>query len=272
MMSGRETSAAFLFDPATGSVTPTGSLRVARFGHAAVRLDDGRVLVAGGMGQRDDGTFGELRSAELFDPRTGSFESTGPMTLARGWGRQRGGGESRPDAVQTGDGRVIVGDPTTWTDLYDPATGTFERFRGEPELPAAMAMFASQDCQCAHVLDLHTAAVDRVGTGVGSAFDLPRNVLVGGWLVVVDGDAVAVDDLATAPTGLSLNGDWVLPILPGSAAVPREVWLPSTTALDPIHVLIAGGRGSTGSVTDAQILTLPVGSDRPVDQTTKEGS
>jgi hypothetical protein len=37
-----------IFDPATGSFSPTGSMTVPRFGAAAAPLPDGRVLVAGG--------------------------------------------------------------------------------------------------------------------------------------------------------------------------------------------------------------------------------
>jgi hypothetical protein len=64
-----------LFDPATGDVTPVGSLSIARKGHAATLLGDGRVLVAGGF----DGT-GVVGLVELFDPAAGTV-TTAPFAL-----------------------------------------------------------------------------------------------------------------------------------------------------------------------------------------------
>jgi N-acetylneuraminic acid mutarotase len=49
-----------LYDPVTGSWTATATMTVARAGHTATLLPDGRVLVVGGEG---GGT-----SAELYDP------------------------------------------------------------------------------------------------------------------------------------------------------------------------------------------------------------
>jgi len=40
--------AAEIYDPATGTWSPTGSMAIAREGTSATRLPDGRVLVAGG--------------------------------------------------------------------------------------------------------------------------------------------------------------------------------------------------------------------------------
>jgi hypothetical protein len=64
-----------LFDPATGDVTPVGSLSIARKGHAATLLGDGRVLVAGGF----DGTS-VVGLVELFDPAGGTV-TTAPFAL-----------------------------------------------------------------------------------------------------------------------------------------------------------------------------------------------
>jgi hypothetical protein len=56
-----------LYDPATGTWSATGSLANARRSHPATLLPSGKVLVAGGNGNR-----GILPSAELYDPATRS--------------------------------------------------------------------------------------------------------------------------------------------------------------------------------------------------------
>src|SRR5437899_1457733 len=51
-----------------------------RYLHTATLLPDGKVLVVGGVG-RD----GITNSAELFDPATGNWASSGAMNAARHW-------------------------------------------------------------------------------------------------------------------------------------------------------------------------------------------
>jgi hypothetical protein len=63
-------------------------MRTARVYHTATLLSDGRVLVAGG----GDAT------AELYDPATATFSSTGSMAVAR----------SSHTATLLSDGRVLV--------------------------------------------------------------------------------------------------------------------------------------------------------------------
>ena len=50
-----------------------------RSGHSATLLPDGKVLIAGGMRRNQD----FYKSAELYDPATGKFQSTGEMRLGR---------------------------------------------------------------------------------------------------------------------------------------------------------------------------------------------
>jgi predicted amidohydrolase YtcJ len=97
-------------------------MTAARDNHTATLLSDGRVLIAGG---EDDSSH--LASAELYDPKAGTFSPTGSMTAAR----------DSHTATLLSDGRVLIaggdaglaGIPGAETlvsaELYDPATGTF---------------------------------------------------------------------------------------------------------------------------------------------------
>lgn len=72
-------SATELFDPATRRWTPLPRLATARQSHTATLLADGRVLVAGGLG---DGGI-SLSSAEVYDPPAARWTRTAPMGTAR---------------------------------------------------------------------------------------------------------------------------------------------------------------------------------------------
>ncbi len=120
---GRVLTAAEIFDPKSNTFTSTGSLLAPRAGHIAVALRDGTVLIAGGVGP--DWQF--LAGAERYNPATGRFSATGAMTVPR---------ESHA-AVRLTDGRVLIvgghqGRRAAITlyasaELYDPASGTFQR-------------------------------------------------------------------------------------------------------------------------------------------------
>ncbi len=128
-------SSAELYDPQSGTFTPTGSMTRSREQAGAVLLQDGRVLVFGGHGAPADASSAESQTdtAELYDPRTGTFTPTGSMTTIR----------DGPTGVVLPDGRVLVlggwvnpdiasGVPVGGAfnglevaELFDPATGTF---------------------------------------------------------------------------------------------------------------------------------------------------
>jgi hypothetical protein len=152
-----------VFDPRMLRVTPGPALAHARAsGGAAVRLNDGRVLVVGGMGSGD---MKPSAAAEISDPQFREWAAAGPLTQARykhaavalkdGRALVIGGSDARdrrgkirafevfdPKAnaftlagatlqprfkiggavVVLGDGRVFIGGGAERAEIYDPVT------------------------------------------------------------------------------------------------------------------------------------------------------
>jgi N-acetylneuraminic acid mutarotase len=110
------TSSAELYDPRTGRWTRTGRMSAARLFQTATLLPNGKVLVAGGCGDPDCNSA--LASAELYDPATGTWSTTGHMSAPR----------SEHSATLLPDGKVLVSggrNPSVLNsaELYDPVTG-----------------------------------------------------------------------------------------------------------------------------------------------------
>jgi len=112
------TATAEIYDPATGTFTATGSLAQPRSSGIAKALANGKILIAGGIG---DG-FIFVPTAELFDPATGTFSPTGSPSTAR----------FKPSSTILENGRVLVigGVSSSLTrlataEIYDPLTETF---------------------------------------------------------------------------------------------------------------------------------------------------
>ena len=115
-----------LYNPSNGSFTSTGSMVGERGGHTATLLNDGKVLIAGGgkTGGGQPPFFGDgLATAELHDPATGVFTSTGNMVSGR----------VGQTATLLASGKVLIvgglstssSDPVATAELYDPLTGLF---------------------------------------------------------------------------------------------------------------------------------------------------
>ena len=97
---GGTLDSAEVYDPVTGVWTPTAAMRSPHNYAVAARLPDGKVLVAGGV-DGSAGAAGILAAAEVYDPVTGKWTSTGSMNVARAAG---------PDVAATplGDGDVLI--------------------------------------------------------------------------------------------------------------------------------------------------------------------
>jgi hypothetical protein len=99
-----------------GNFTLTGSLNTARSSHTATKLNNGLILIAGGI---SGGTV--LSSAELYNPLTGTSTDTGNMISARELGT----------ATLLTDGTVLITggyNGSTYlnaAEIYNPTSGSF---------------------------------------------------------------------------------------------------------------------------------------------------
>jgi hypothetical protein len=120
-------SSAELFNPSTGTWSKTGSMSVPRASFVLRRLLNGEVLAAGGC--HTAGNCATLTAtAELYDPTTGTWSSTGSMPTPR----EGASSVVFPSGPLAGDVLVAGGCcdgqlPLNSTLLYNPQTGRWSR-------------------------------------------------------------------------------------------------------------------------------------------------
>jgi hypothetical protein len=201
--------------PASG-FTPTGSMLNAREGHTATLLNDGRVLVVGGMHwaalrfcplETICFRLNALASAEVFDPSTGEFTAAGGMSVARVF----------QTATLLGDGRVLV---TGGDDRYGTTYGTAEIF------------------------DVSTGVFTPTGNMVYARSSHTATLLTNGKVLLAGG----VGDNGTAPSAAELfdptTGEFTAV---GNITVSR--FFHTATLLSDGKVLLAGGESSGATAT-----------------------
>ena len=187
-----------IYDPSSGKFTATGSMADPRGAHTATTLKDGRVLIVGG-GSGHYPMQNVYRSAEIFDPATGKFSSTGEMSVGR----------HKHAAILLRSGKVLVvggSDNRDWhgeyasAEIYDPASGTFSatgamstaRFK----LPEAVALLPNGKVLVAgggafaELYDENTGTFTRVSGSLGAArFFASVTSIPGGKALITGGYA-----------------------------------------------------------------------------------
>lgn len=124
---GPALATAELYDPVAKTWTPTKfSMATARWGHSAVLLANGKVLVAGGSAAPAGQTVRALRSVELFNPGDEKWTQAPDMTDARGGHTAVLLRESKKVLVCGGSAPVGTADDAAlaFCELYDSERGT----------------------------------------------------------------------------------------------------------------------------------------------------
>lgn len=115
--SGVPLTTAELYNPTTGVWSSTGSMTNPRWIHSVTKLQNGKILVAGGCLDR---TYNATATAEIYNPDIGTWSAAGNMNAPR-----RG-----HFAIALPNGKVLVaggsnGGYLASAELYDPATNSW---------------------------------------------------------------------------------------------------------------------------------------------------
>jgi len=246
-----------LWDPVTGTFTPTGTLSPARNHASATLLQDGRVLVAGGFAGKHEYPSNAVATADLWDPATGSFTETGSLVVARA-------GHS---ATLLPDGRVMVTGGGS-AEVWDPATGEFsqvgpvvgdhhedEDARAGPAIQLADGRILVVNGASAKAWEPGGASVSEAGLllearGSHSATLLPdgRVLVVGGRAHPGTGEGGGITD-----EGFEIVADRGSP----SRLASAELWDATTGLFTPAGSLARGRIGHTATLLpDGRVLIL----------------
>lgn len=243
-----------LYDPASGSAgsfSGVSSMATARARQIATLLPNGKVLVAGGVGQS-----GSLASAELFDPSSNSFSSTGSMATARTW--------PAASLLPSGDVLVTGGDTNGVglfsAELYHPQTGSFVAapsmtvqrvHHNSILLPNGKVLVVGGPFSAvADVFDPVSApgAATATGSMTGARRYATATLLPSGKVLVTGGETSA-GPVATAELYDPATRTFAAT---GSMSKPRSQH--TATLLATGKVLIAGGKSTGGvQISDAEL-------------------
>lgn len=247
-----------IFDPATNTWSATTPSLYPHGGHVAVRLNDGRVLVAGSF---DGGS-----AAEIFDPISATWTSAGNMNTAHndGFIELLANGK----VMVGGGGSAVTGPSVAGIEIYDPANNTWTSTTNPPGLwryPSSTALTDGRILVVAgdqsFIYDssnnswIQAANLNVVHWG---GFSLTR--LADGQVLAAGGTDVSTYNGIAAEVYNSLTDTWTR-----ISDMPENRGDHAAALLDTGHVLLAGGTHSQPTCCDltSAVLYTPPGTPAP---------
>ena len=223
--SGQSIAATEVYDPTTDTWTTVGSLTKARHGHTATLLPDGRVLVTGGESRGANGATELTSSAEIYDPESRAWTTTGPLSMGR----------QAHSATLLPDGRVLViGGESSLTR------------GGDFTFVAAFSAAAMAPVASAEIYDPRARTWQTAANLPGQRAAHTATMLPGGQVLVVGGYGPNDQPTSTALRYDPVGNRWT----PFNAPTARAEHT-ATLLLDG-SVLVTGGRNTDGVTTSAE--------------------
>jgi PKD repeat protein len=243
-----------VYDPGTGVFTRTGAPAKAHPYGSATLLSDGRVLVAGGSVPIRVGLPDPVTTAEIFDPKTGTFSSAGDWNTPR----------QHHTAVLLRDGNVlIVGgfqmnaqgntQELRSAELYVPASGTFHEL-GNMMITGHMGMnwdgillkdgrvlIAGGNTSSAEIFDPATLTFSATGNMVSVRYLTTATLLLDGRVLFVGGTVFG----DSASTNSAEVYDPATGTFSSTASMMEARQQHTATLLPSGEVLVVGGYGIT---------------------------
>ncbi len=241
-----------LYDPATDSWSPAGSLTTGRYMHAATLLPDGDVLVSGGgiVGG------GVTAACERYDSVAGTWSTTGALNQARCLHTMT----LLPSGLALAASGQNPGSTIVACELYDPGSGTWSLtgsvatgrlYHSASLLPNGQVLIAGGDTTVGstgggttscELYDPANGTWSSTASMAAARYSHGSVILPGGQVLVAGGSPEGTSGLSSCEIYSPAMGSWV-----ATGSLPEARGQHQSVVLPDGRVLVAGGTGSSGT-------------------------
>jgi len=245
-----------LYTPSTATFATTGSMSATRSA-PAILLGNGKVLVAGGYSCDSNGNCASLKSAEIYDPVSGTFSSAGNMTIDR-YGHMMTLMSSGQVLIAGGEmcSSATSCSALSAAELYDPVAGTFTatgnlnaaRFNASAvALNSGLVLIVGGNYPAAGELyDPVAATFSNTPANLNTPRANATATLLNGEVLIAGGSTCATPGCPTSVAELYDNGSFYYFSYPTSNMTVSR-WDQTATLLTNGQVLLVGGYDSCAS-------------------------